>query len=70
MTFPLVFFSLIALIGENGTINSEFCLVGGTYPERMEPSTDNFVWLMVLIGENGTSNRQFRLVDGTYRGAS
>ncbi len=31
VTFPLVFFWLIALIGENGTINSGFCLVGGTY---------------------------------------
>ncbi len=76
---------LVVLIGEKGTLNRGYRLVGGTYrrewnPQkrilfgcwylsgRMEPSTEDFVWLVVLIGENGTINRGFRLVGGTYRG--
>ncbi|MEM5018260.1 hypothetical protein WKH31_18340 [Metabacillus indicus] len=75
---------MVVLIGENGTLNRRFRLVGGTYrgernhqqrisfgwwhlSQRMEPSTEDIVWLMVLIGENGTLNRGFRLVGGTYR---
>ncbi|WP_369735743.1 hypothetical protein [Metabacillus sp. JX24] len=70
---------LVALIGENGTINRGSRLVGGTYrgeqnpqqrisfgwwylSERMEPSTEDFVWLVVLIAVNNTTKNEFLAV--------